>query len=108
MRGYGEREGLPGGSVRGFAQDKSGTVWLATTRGLRRFDGSHWADVSAELRLPKTYASMLSFDRRGTLWIAVDNSIMYLRPGDAALTPPDIWLDCGVTFLQVPTVTPAL
>ena len=105
IRNYGEREGLPVGSVRGFAQDKSGTVWLATTRGLRRFDGSHWADVSAELRLPKTYASMLSFDRSGTLWIAVDNSIMYLRPGERALTPTDIRLDGAIKFLEGPDGT---
>jgi ligand-binding sensor domain-containing protein len=87
---YGEREGLPVGSIRAFAQDKSGTLWVATTRGVRRFDGSRWVDVGAELRLPKTYTSMLSFDRSGTLWIAVDNSIMYLRPGERILTTTGI------------------
>src|ERR1700689_1242107 len=81
---YGEREGLPVGSVRGFAQDKSGVIWIASTRGLRRFDGSQWVDVGAALGLPKTYVSTLAFDRSGTLWIAVDNSIMFLPPGQRA------------------------
>src|ERR1700692_3641095 len=85
---YDEREGLPVGTVLGFAQDKSGTIWVATTRGLRRFDGLRWVDVSAELRLPKTYTSLVSFDRNGTLWIAVDNSVMYLQSGQRALTTP--------------------
>jgi signal transduction histidine kinase len=102
---YGEREGLPVGSVRGFAQDKSGTIWVGTTRGVRRFDGSHWADVGAALGLPKTYVSTLSFDRSGTLWIAVDNSIMYLRPGERALATTDIQLDGESKFLEGPDGT---
>jgi signal transduction histidine kinase/ligand-binding sensor domain-containing protein len=105
IRNYGEREGLPVGSIRAFAQDKSGTLWVATTRGVRRFDGSRWVDVGAELRLPKTYTSMLSFDRSGTLWIAVDNSIMYLRPGERILTTTGIQLDGEVNFQEGPDGT---
>ncbi len=97
---YGEQEGLPAGSVRNFAQDKSGTVWVATTRGLRRFDGSLWHDVSAELGLPKTYTSTLSFDRGGTMWVAVDNSIMFLPPGQRALVATDIQVGGNIRFLQ--------
>src|SRR5258706_992735 len=59
IRDYGEREGLPVGSGRGFAQDKSGTVWLATTRGLPRFDGSHLSDLSGELRFSKILARII-------------------------------------------------
>jgi len=84
---YGEKEGLPVGSVRGFAQDGSGTAWVATTRGLRRFEASQWVDVGAELRLPKTYMSTVSVDRSGTLRVSVNNSIMYLRPGQRAFAP---------------------
>jgi signal transduction histidine kinase/ligand-binding sensor domain-containing protein len=102
---YGEREGLPVGSILSFAQDKSGTVWVATTRGLRRFDGSRWVDVSAEFRLPETYTSKLSFDRSGTLWIAVDNSIMYLRPGERVLATTGIQLDGEIKFLEGPDGT---
>jgi len=102
---YGEREGLPVGSVRDFAQDKSGTLWVATTRGVRRFNGSQWIDVSAELGLPKTYVSMLSFDRTGTLWVAVDNSIMFLPPGQSTLVTADTHLDGDGKFLEGPDGT---
>jgi signal transduction histidine kinase len=105
IKNYGEREGLPVGTVLGFAQDKSGTVWVATTRGLRRFDGSQWVDVGTELRLPKTYTSMVSFDRSGTLWIAVDNSVMYLQAGQRALTTTNIQLDGEIQFLESPDGT---
>jgi signal transduction histidine kinase/ligand-binding sensor domain-containing protein len=102
---YDEREGLPVGTVLGFAQDKSGTTWVATTRGLRRFDGLRWVDVSAELRLPKTYTSLVSFDRNGTLWIAVDNSVMYLQSGQRALTTTNIHLEGETQFLEDPDGT---
>jgi signal transduction histidine kinase len=102
---YGEREGLPVGSIRAFVQDKSGTVWVATTRGVRRFDGAQWVDVGVALQLPKTYLSMLSFDRSGTLWIAVDNSIMFLQPGQHALATTDIQLGGDIEFHQGPDGT---
>jgi len=105
IKNYSEREGLPVGTVLGFAQDNSGTVWVATTRGLRRFDGSQWVDVGAELRLPKTYTSMVSFDRSGTLWIAVDNSVMYLQPGQRAFTTTNIQLNGDTNFLESPDGT---
>ena len=99
---YGEREGLPAGSVINFAQDKSGTLWVGTTRGLRRFDGSRWVDVSAELGLPKSYVSMLAFDRNGTLWVLVNGSLMYQRPGQHALTIADIQVSGEFTFVEGP------
>ena len=102
---YGEREGLPVGSVRGFAQDKSGAVWIATTRGLRRLDGAHWVDVGAELGLPKTYVSLLSFDRSGTLWVAADNSIMFLPSGQRTLVTTNIQLGGEIKFLEGPDGT---
>jgi signal transduction histidine kinase/ligand-binding sensor domain-containing protein len=105
IKNYGEREGLPVGTVLGFAQDKSGIVWVATTRGLRRFDGSQWVDVAAELHLPKTYASMVSVDRSGTMWIAVNNSVMYLQPGQLALTSTNIQLNGDTNFIEGPDGT---
>ncbi len=102
---YGEREGLPVASVRGFAQDKSGTVWVATSRGLRRLEGSQWVDVGAALLLPKTYMSTLGFDGSGTLWIAVNDSIMFLQPGQHALATTDIQLGGDIGFHQGPDGT---
>jgi signal transduction histidine kinase len=102
---YGEREGLPGGTVQAFAQDGIGTVWMATTRGLKRFDGSRWIDVSTALGLPNTHVSTLNFDRSGTLWIAVGNSIMFLQPGQHALTTTDIQLGGYVEFHESPDGT---
>jgi signal transduction histidine kinase/ligand-binding sensor domain-containing protein len=102
---YGEREGLPVGSVRGFAQDNAGSIWVATSRGLRRFDGSQWIDIGAELGLPKTYTSMVASDRSGTLWIEVNNSIMFLHPGQRTFAAADIRLNGEIKFLEGPDGT---
>jgi signal transduction histidine kinase len=100
LTNYGEREGLPVASVRSFAQDKSGTVWVATTNGVRRLDGSRWVDVSAALGLPKKYTGTLAFDRKGTLWIAVNDKIMYLDAGQHALATTDIQIGGQIIFRE--------
>jgi ligand-binding sensor domain-containing protein len=102
---YGEREGLPGSSLISFAQDQSGVLWAATTRGLRRFDGSMWVDVNAAFGLPEIYRSGVSFDRSGTMWVRVDRSIMYLQPGQHTFAKADFQIDGEIAFLEGPDGT---
>ncbi len=57
------------GSVFGFAQDRSGIVWCAASRGLWRFDGSSWQPLGAEWGLvPKQSMVQVGLDRDGILW----------------------------------------
>jgi signal transduction histidine kinase len=103
---YGEREGLPVGTVRAFAQDKSGAIWAATTRGLRRLDGSKWVDVSTALNLPAAYVHGVTVDREGTLWIDVANSIMFMQPGQRGFAAADIHTsNSEVRFVEAPDGT---
>ena len=39
---YPTRDGVLGGAVSGFAQDRKGTIWAATTGGLARLDWLFW------------------------------------------------------------------
>jgi ligand-binding sensor domain-containing protein len=39
---YSIREGIPFGRVRCFAEHWDGTIWVATTGGLRPLDGRRW------------------------------------------------------------------
>jgi signal transduction histidine kinase/ligand-binding sensor domain-containing protein len=48
---------------------------------------------------------MLRFDRSGTLWIAVDDSIMFMHPGQRALVTTNIQLDGEPSFLEGPDGT---
>ncbi|HUO59438.1 MAG TPA: triple tyrosine motif-containing protein [Candidatus Acidoferrales bacterium] len=65
------------GSVYGFAQDKNGVVWAATSGGLWRFDASGWQHITADWDAPLHPVCQVRFDHDGTLWVLTDS----LRPG---------------------------
>ena len=59
------------GSVHGFAQDRSGVVWAATTSGLWRFDHLGWQQIGVEWNVrPETLARLESIQRGsfGSWW----------------------------------------
>jgi signal transduction histidine kinase/ligand-binding sensor domain-containing protein len=101
---YGEREGLPSGSVTRFAQSDSGVIWANTTHGLRRLDGSTWEDVRETLKMPSERAkTTLRIARDGTLWIVINNEVMYLPPGGNAFVAADIRTsDEEIDFVEAP------
>ncbi len=90
LQTYGEREGLPSGSLTRFAQDNSGVIWANTTRGLKRFDGSLWEDARETYNLPSDYLKALRVSRDGTLWVVIGHAVMFLRPGQTTFVATDI------------------
>jgi signal transduction histidine kinase/ligand-binding sensor domain-containing protein len=60
---YGEKQGLPPGSPVDFVYDHDAALWLSTTRGLYRFDGTRWKLFGDTLPM-----CSLRVDRHGTLW----------------------------------------
>ena len=60
LRNYPLERGLPRGTVKGLAVGTDGTVWAGTSRGLARFDGQRWADVTDALGLPSVPLSVWS------------------------------------------------
>ena len=64
---------LSSGQVNAFAEDAHGQIWMATSRGLNRFDGKsfhqffHSADT---LSLPDNHVNDLQMGADGTLWVA--------------------------------------
>ncbi len=81
---YTEKEGLPPGSVRDFAEDVAGTIWAATTRGLAHLGPSGWQMV-ATLDSAFTDPEGLIFDTEGTLWIPCNGKVLFLPKGAQAL-----------------------
>ncbi|OJW30849.1 MAG: hypothetical protein BGO54_23390 [Sphingobacteriales bacterium 46-32] len=47
---YTDADGLPQNSIKSIAQDKNGFFWLATERGLVRFDGHHFSTYLTTLQ----------------------------------------------------------
>ncbi|MBB6093980.1 signal transduction histidine kinase/ligand-binding sensor domain-containing protein [Povalibacter uvarum] len=103
---YGEREGLPAGSLTRFAQDSSGLVWADTSFGLRRFDGSLWEDIRERFDLPSEYVKATKVARDGTLWIVVGRTVLFLRSGESAFAPTTIRTsEEMVDFVEAPDGT---
>jgi ligand-binding sensor domain-containing protein/two-component sensor histidine kinase len=79
---YGEPEGFLPGVVFSFAMDQEGTVWAATQTGLARLAGSRWERIGKDWGYPGTGAVALFVDRAGTLWVAPEKSLFFLRRGE--------------------------
>src|ERR1044072_2878790 len=64
-------EGLPQNSVQAIAQTKDGYIWLATQKGLARFDGVRFMvfDNRNTPELKANNIQTLYVDRAGDLWV---------------------------------------
>ncbi len=78
---YGAPDGLPGGSVNGFAQDREGTIWVAASKGLARLEGGRWKEIGKDWNYPGKSAQALFVDHKGTLWVATEESLVFLPQG---------------------------
>src|SRR5215471_8991595 len=72
-------QGLSTDVVRSITQDKNGFIWLGTTDGLDRFDGSNVEIFREKLgdknSLPDNVFYSLFTDSRGIVWIGSGNGL---------------------------------
>lgn len=74
IRQYGKAEGLSNLSVHSLAQDSNGFIWIGTSQGLDRFDGTHIRhypvprEGGAEFQDNHRITSLCACDD-GTLWV---------------------------------------
>ena len=68
------RDGLPGQTVRAFSETPDGYLWIGTSGGLARFDGSHIQTYTHQNvpALRDDVINRLLTSRDGSLWIATD------------------------------------
>ena len=67
-------DGLPQSSVKSIVQTPDGYLWVATFKGLARFDGVRFTvfDTSNLPGLPNNRLIQLSVDRSGAVWIVTE------------------------------------
>jgi hypothetical protein len=113
-------DGVPQGTAWDFAETPDGTLWVATSTDLARFDGAHWKAVGSQMSLPPSSFPILFVDSQGTIWAGGQNSLFFLRPGEhefrnqpvAVPTPwaedcmaesstGTVWLDTGFELVPV-------
>ena len=110
---YSEREGLP--ATFALVECQDGSLIAGTARGLARFKGGIWKDVTREWGFPgkqarKAYADkkgawMVFFDRAGTLWVDTEARVIYLPSGQKQFIDPVDPLDVTGTpsnFVEAP------
>jgi ligand-binding sensor domain-containing protein len=74
---WGISQGIPSDSINSIVQTPDGYLWIATEKGLVRFDGMKF---SKESRFPGTVIpDTLFVDRQGTLWIGGSGVLMSYR-----------------------------
>jgi signal transduction histidine kinase/ligand-binding sensor domain-containing protein len=79
---YGVRDGIPRGTVKRFAWDREGALWVAATGGIARIRGAHVETVSSDLFGTASSAiNSMVIDRTGNVWVST-NSAVVLRKVD--------------------------
>ncbi len=76
------QDGLPEGTVQALAQTRDGYLWIGTTGGLTRFDGTHFVlNGSSTLPIPAVNSIFCLYPARdGSLWIGTEGGgLLHLK-----------------------------
>jgi len=84
---YTAADGVPDGRVLTLVQDRAGTIWASTTGGLARLEGNRWEEVRNDWNFPGKRTYGMFVDRQGILWVASENTIVFLPPSSRKFQP---------------------
>ena len=101
VKNYSDPDGFPVSTVRRFARDRTGAIWVAAVGGFARLEGQQWQRAYSDRNFPHT-ASALLVDRRGTLWVATGSQIVYLSAGEKRFHSTGIRGAKGSVMLEAP------
>jgi signal transduction histidine kinase/ligand-binding sensor domain-containing protein len=86
-----------------MTEDQDGAVWAAFStpkHNLARFVGGKQQDVDASWNLPEGYIMDLRVTRDGTLWVAIDGSLSFLRRGARRFERTDVVMGAGAGLTE--------
>lgn len=81
MKIFSSSEESPKTEVFCLAHDLDGRVWAGTLNGLALFDGTRWQKIGSDWNLTNQRVWSMFTDRDGTLWVAMDDTIVFLPRG---------------------------
>ncbi len=95
------QDGLPEDTAQSLAQDGQGFLWVGTTGGVARFDGSNFTvfDSSSSPRLPVNSIFCLLAARDGSLWMGSEGGGL-LQLKDGAVMRYNAASGLGDTFVR--------
>lgn len=84
---WSKEEGMPASVVEDIVQTPDGYLWLATSKGLVRFDGVQFRVFNSTntKEIESDAITRLALDQAGVLWVGAENGLVY-RLKDANLT----------------------
>jgi ligand-binding sensor domain-containing protein/signal transduction histidine kinase len=96
--------GFPGGQVNAFAQTPDGYLWIATEKGLVRFDGLNFVLIehSESTTVPFGPVLGLALDANGSLWIRLQGPTLMVRDRSGAfrsVTPDSSQAESDITAM---------
>jgi diguanylate cyclase (GGDEF)-like protein len=104
-----DRMDIPGIPSRSFFRDllidNHGVVWIASSRGLARFDGNGWRILTDRDGLESPDLDVVS-QAQGSIWIGYRDALGMTRLAGDALTPSHITVQEGLHSNQVYAIKP--
>jgi ligand-binding sensor domain-containing protein/signal transduction histidine kinase len=96
--------GFPGGPVNAFAQTPDGYLWIATEKGLVRFDGLNFVLIehSESTTVPFGPVLGLALDANGSLWMRLQGPTLMVRDRSGAfrsVTPDSSQAESDITAM---------
>jgi signal transduction histidine kinase len=99
---YAKADGVPRGYIDCLAQDETGAIWAGWEYGLVRLENNRWKAVGREWNFPGTAARAIYLDRAGTLWVATENTIVFLPKGARTFQPTGIHVGQVSQIIEAP------
>jgi signal transduction histidine kinase/ligand-binding sensor domain-containing protein len=99
---YTEADGLPPNETMEPVQDRDGHIWVSTSNGLARFDGKRWEKIGESWNCPQTSADGIFVDSRGTIWVGIERTILFLRKGSHHFEPTGDFAAQAYQFAEAP------
>lgn len=65
---YTIKDGLPSNNIYNLIEDRNGFIWIATERGVSRYDGVRFTNFSSENGLPDNDVLHIEEDSAGRIW----------------------------------------
>ena len=79
---YSTQSGLASNNAYFIYQEKKGFLWIATSNGVSRFDGTNFQNFGIEDGLPDTQILRIAEDSQGRVWFfALNGEMSYLKDG---------------------------
>jgi two-component sensor histidine kinase/ligand-binding sensor domain-containing protein len=74
-----KKHGFAAESVMDFAEDSSHNIWIASEKGLIRYDGYHYYLYELKIDLPNISDCSLAYDNQQRLWMSSENGVYMIR-----------------------------